>query len=316
MTSLLFLDIVLSTEFSVFFSHDKNVFTNNVVIIIEIYLFIENPFDKIAHIINYIRQYSCIALSKNNFKLKYMFRPIIIDPIVFQITLVVGSLLAISIWQKLRTASGIVIGVYAIYMISLVSANNKVASSQPLRLAYHEYSNFDKFSIKIEESSEDVVQIDKTLNIEKIDIDKPATNSGKESDKKTNIDDVVSIKADNSNPISSDIPFKVLNMKTGTSVINRSIVNEKNAFTTDVDRVYFLSGVQNKNDSKVLFHKWYHKGMLKSKIKMESKKSYNWRSWSYITVNPQKTGDWRVVIEDQGGTRYDSLSFVINDYSI
>lgn len=245
-----------------------------------------------------------------------MFRPIIIDPIVFQITLVVGSLLAISIWQKLRTASGIVIGVYAIYMISLVSANNKVATSQPIRLAYHDYSNFDKFSIKIDESSEDVVQIDKTFNIEKIENDKPPTNSVIGSDKKTNIDDVVSIKADNYKTISSDIPFKVLNMKTGTSVVNRSIVNEKNAFTTDVDRVYFLSGVQNKNDSKVLFHKWYHKGMLKSKIKMESKKSYNWRSWSYITVNPQKTGDWRVVIEDQGGTRYDSLSFVINDYSI
>jgi hypothetical protein len=50
----LVLDIVLSTAFSVVFSHDKNVLTNNVVIMIEIYLFIENPFDKIAHIINYI----------------------------------------------------------------------------------------------------------------------------------------------------------------------------------------------------------------------------------------------------------------------
>ena len=49
---------------------------------------------------------------------------------------------------------------------------------------------------------------------------------------------------------------------------------------------------------------------------MESRKSYNWRSWSYITVNPQKVGDWQVVIEDQGGMRYDSLSFVINDYNI
>ena len=105
-------------------------------------------------------------------------------------------------------------------------------------------------------------------------------------------------------------------MTTGTSVVNRSIVDEKNAFSTDVDRVYFLSGVQNKNDSKILFHKWYHKGRLKSKIKMESKKSYNWRSWSYITVNPNKAGDWQVVIEDQGGTRYDSLSFIINDYNI
>ena len=245
-----------------------------------------------------------------------MFRPIIIDPVVFQITLVVASLLAISIWQKLRTTSGIVIGVYSIYMISFVSANNKLDYSKPIRLASHDYHIA---STKLKDnkiSTTNDVQIEKSIatkdnNIsrEKIpveinkDIDIIETNTLSEVDPKLSSDSV-------------DIPFKVLKMKTGTSVINRTIVDENNAFTTDVERVYFLSGVQNKNDSKILFHKWYHKGTLKSKVKMESKKSYNWRSWSYITVNPQKVGDWQVVIEDQGGIRYDSLSFVINDYSI
>ena len=239
-----------------------------------------------------------------------------IDPVVFQITLVVASLLAISIWQKLRTASGIVIAVYAIYMISFVSANNKLEYSQPIRLASHNYNlastelKANKISttndVQIEESK---VAKDIDISREKIveevnkDIDIIDTNTFSEKDLKLDSESI-------------DIPFKVLKMKTGTSVINRSIVDENNAFTTDVERVYFLSGVQNKNDSKILFHKWYHKGTLKSKIKMESKKSYNWRSWSYITVNPQKVGDWQVVIEDQGGIRYDSLSFVINDYSI
>ena len=245
-----------------------------------------------------------------------MFRPIIIDPVVFQITLVVASLLAISIWQKLRTATGIVIGVYSIYMISFVSANNKLDYSKPIRLASHNY-NFASTELKDNKiSTTNDVQIEKSIatkdtNIsrEKIlveinkDIDIIETNTISEKDPILTSESI-------------DIPFKVLKMKTGTSVINRSIVDENNAFTTDVERVYFLSGVQNKNDSKILFHKWYHKGTLKSKIKMESKKSYNWRSWSYITVNPQKVGDWQVVIEDQGGIRYDSLSFVINDYSI
>ena len=239
-----------------------------------------------------------------------------IDPVVFQITLVVASLLAISIWQKLRTASGIVIAVYAIYMISFVSANNKLDYSKPIRLASHNY-NYpltvlkDNSKSTTSDAKTEKSIITKSINIsrEKIaeelneDIDIIDTNTFSEKDPKLD-----------SEPI--DIPFKVLKMKTGTSVINRSIVDENNTFTTDVERVYFLSGVQNKNDSKILFHKWYHKGTLKSKIKMESKKSYNWRSWSYITVNPQKVGDWQVVIEDQGGIRYDSLSFVINDYSI
>ena len=113
-----------------------------------------------------------------------------------------------------------------------------------------------------------------------------------------------------------DIPFKIINMSTGTSVANRSIIDPKSTFSTEEDRVYFLSGVQNKNDSKILYHKWYQDGQLKSKIEMESRRSFNWRSWSYITVNPDRIGDWQVVIEDKSGTRYDSLSFVISDFNI
>ena len=105
-------------------------------------------------------------------------------------------------------------------------------------------------------------------------------------------------------------------MSTGTSVANRSIIDPKSTFSTEEDRVYFLSGVQNKNDSKILYHKWYQDGQLKSKIEMESRRSFNWRSWSYITVNPDRIGDWQVVIEDKSGTRYDSLSFVISDFNI
>lgn len=246
-----------------------------------------------------------------------MFRPIFIDPALFQITIVVISLLAISMWQKLKTTSGIVIAVYAIYMISFVSANSKLKTSQPIHLAIHEikYSNEPKqpdAKLSSEDSNFD--------NITNLDEEK----KGNASKTITNVKSKEVVKKINKAPQASkqvnlstnDIPFKVLRMKTGTSIINRSIVNENDSFTTDVDRVYFLSGVQNQNDSKVLFHKWYHGGRLKSKIKMESKKSYNWRSWSYITVNPNKKGSWQVVIEDQGGIRYDSLSFVINDYNI
>lgn len=245
-----------------------------------------------------------------------MFRPIIIDPVVFQITLVVASLLAISIWQKLRTASGVVIAVYAIYMISFVSANNKLDYSQPIRLASHDYNYASTALEDIKTSTTNDVQNEGSIRAKNIDISREEL--GVKINKDTDIIDTNTLSEKDSKLSSEsiDIPFKVLKMKTGTSVINRSIVDENNAFTTDVERVYFLSGVQNKNDSKILFHKWYHKGTLKSKIQMESKKSYNWRSWSYITVNPQKVGDWQVVIEDQGGIRYDSLSFVINDYSI
>ena len=246
-----------------------------------------------------------------------MFRPIIIDPVALQITFVVAILLAISIWQKLRTAAGIVIAVYAIYMISFISANSKLKTSQPIRLATHQYSKKpDKLDIALKLNHSDESEIVKAERIMDTNIDGNLSGPSVTDDFNVKKEIIATPIANEKNVISKDIPFKVLKMKTGTSVSNRSIVDEKSAFTTDVERVYFLSGVQNQNESKILFHKWYHKGRLKSKIKMESRKSYNWRSWSYITVNPQKVGDWQVVIEDQGGMRYDSLSFVINDYNI
>jgi len=246
-----------------------------------------------------------------------MFRPIITEPVVFQITLVIGILLAVSVWQRLKIASGIVIAVYAIYMISFVSANTKLKTSKPIKLAVHAKKTIDvpvldlkldniskKGSIKTSKNENDILldtKISEKLAV-KFDIDKKQSTSKK-----------LIVKKDEK---FIDEPFKILNMSTGIDVINRSIIEPNNVFTTDSKRVYFLSGVQNRNASKVLFHKWYHDGKLKSKIQMESKRSFNWRSWSYITVTPQRIGDWQVVIEDQSGVRYDSLSFVISDYNI
>ena len=66
-----------------------------------------------------------------------MFRPLILEPVVMQITLVISVLLIISVWQKLKVASGVVLAVYTIYMFSFVSANTKLKDSRPIRLAVH-----------------------------------------------------------------------------------------------------------------------------------------------------------------------------------
>tara|TARA_B100001121_G_scaffold309086_1_gene334831 strand:+ start:757 stop:1503 length:747 start_codon:yes stop_codon:yes gene_type:complete len=248
-----------------------------------------------------------------------MFRPLILEPVVMQITLVISVLLIISVWQKLKVASGVVLAVYTIYMFSFVSANTKLKDSRPIRLAVHH-----KF---ISDPKPPTAKDLKTLETQKIDIDQMNSNRSQNTikiDTKKDlatielIDDIETQKeAEKLKEVSLiDIPFKIINMSTGTSVANRSIIDPKSTFSIEEDRVYFLSGVQNKNDSKILYHKWYQDGQLKSKIEMESRRSFNWRSWSYITVNPDRIGDWQVVIEDKSGTRYDSLSFVISDFNI
>ena len=249
-----------------------------------------------------------------------MFRPLILDPVVLQITIVIATLLVISLWQKLKIASSIVVAVYSIYMFSFVSANTKVNKSTPIRLAVNKkIVNNEKFKkinhlsitddtnntkLKVKSKSSDEYQktVIVTNKLETI-MNEPKTR-------------IQEPKLQIANKALTDIPFRIINMSTGTSVVNRSIVNPNNIFSTEEERIYFLSGVQNKNDSKILYHKWYHEGKLKSKIEMESRRSFNWRSWSYITVNSDRIGDWQVVIEDKSGTRYDSLSFVISDFNI
>ena len=249
-----------------------------------------------------------------------MFRPLILEPVVMQITLVISVLLIISVWQKLKVASGVVLAVYTIYMFSFVSANTKLKDSRPIRLAVHQ-----KF---ISDPKPSTAKDLKTLETQKIDIDQMNSGNNHNAIKIDAKEDLVTIeliedietKKETDKLVEEvsliDIPFKIINMSTGTSVANRSIIDPKSTFSTEEDRVYFLSGVQNKNDSKILYHKWYQDGQLKSKIEMESRRSFNWRSWSYITVNPDRIGDWQVVIEDKSGTRYDSLSFVISDFNI
>jgi hypothetical protein len=44
---------------------------------------------------------------------------------------------------------------------------------------------------------------------------------------------------------------------------------------------------------------------------MDIGRSFNWRAWSYITIYPERVGEWKVIVEDTLGVQYDSLSFKI-----
>ena len=108
-----------------------------------------------------------------------------------------------------------------------------------------------------------------------------------------------------------DEPITVLNIATGSNIVNRSIEIPDSVFSLDIERIYFHTNIRNWNDSKTIYHKWYQEGELKSLIRIEIGRSFNWRAWSYISVFPDRVGDWKVIVEDTLGVRYDSLSFKI-----
>ena len=113
--------------------------------------------------------------------------------------------------------------------------------------------------------------------------------------------------------LNDDQPINVLNIRFGTGIVNRQIENESRTFSTETNRIFCLSGIQNRKTDTKIFHKWYHDGELKSKILLNVGKSFNWRTWSYINVYVNRIGDWQVVVEDTLGVRHDSLSFSITN---
>ena len=229
-----------------------------------------------------------------------MFEAIIKDPTIFEITLVLIVLAGIAFWQNLKQVAAILGGIYFMYLIFIMTS----------------YSN-DSVTLIVEEKVENKkINIDSVNIVEKesIEVDVPITKVEDKKDISTN-DDESFVQVENepsAQRIDIDQPIKVLNISFGTGVANRELEGKNRTFTTDTNRIYCFSGIQNRRTDTKLFHIWYHEGELKSKILLNVGKSFNWRTWSYINVYENRVGEWFVVVEDTLGVRHDSLSFTIS----
>ena len=224
-----------------------------------------------------------------------MFEAIIKDPTILEVTLVLIALVSIAYWQSLKHITAILGGIYFMYLIFIMTS----------------YSN-DSVTVIVEEKVKN-----KTINIvekESIEVDTIITKVEDKKEISIN-DDEAFVQMENQSRNQHNVidqPIKVLNISFGTGIEDRELEGKNRIFTTDTNRIYCLSGIQNRRTDTKLFHKWYHEGELKSKILLNVGKSFNWRTWSYINVYENRTGEWFVVVEDTLGVRHDSLSFTIS----
>ena len=230
-----------------------------------------------------------------------MFEALINDPTIFEVTIVLILLVSIAIWQKIKQFAAILGGIYLFYLLFIIFS----------------YEPTGKIIIK-EDTQEDLVEASNDNDIKDIIVDQDIVSEKVnvvETPKKIEpIEEIAEQKTEialNLLPI-IDEPIKVLNISFGTNVIDRKLEGRSTSFTTENDRIYCLSGIQNRRDDTKLYHKWYHQGDLKSKVLLDVGKSFNWRTWSYINVYENRVGEWLLVVEDTLGVRHDSLSFVIN----
>ena len=230
-----------------------------------------------------------------------MFEALINDPTIFEVTIVLILLVSIAIWQKIKQFAAILGGIYLFYLLFIIFS----------------YEPTGKIIIK-EDTQEDLVEASNDNDIKDIIVDRDTVSEKVnvvENPKKIEpIEEIAEQKTERTlNPLPIiDEPIKVLNISFGTNVIDRKLEGRSTSFTTENDRIYCLSGIQNRRDDTKLYHKWYHQGDLKSKVLLDVGKSFNWRTWSYINVYENRVGEWLLVVEDTLSVRHDSLSFVIN----
>ena len=244
------------------------------------------------------------------------------DPALFEITIVLLLLVAIAIWQKLYRTASVMCAVFIFYLMFIILTSESVHE-----IVETETNGIHDEIVRDEKDDKIVIQEfpDTTM---KATLDYETTLKAQIPEMpgiKIISDDKISlVKIEKTdlpiveNALSAgtieEEPITVLNISTGSNIVNRSIEIPDSVFSLDIERIYCHTNIRNWNDSKTIYHKWYQEGELKSLIRIEIGRSFKWRAWSYITVYPERVGDWKVIVEDSLGVRYDSLSFkIMND---
>ena len=241
------------------------------------------------------------------------------DPALLEITIVFLLLVAIAIWQKLYRTASVMCIVFVFYLLFIILTSKPVheiveTEAEDIHDEIVKDAKVDKITIKEFLDSTGIstkdneptilVEIPETRGIKKISDDKITVDKIEKTDVPI-VEDALPAGTMEEGPII------VLNIATGANLVNRSIEKPDSVFSLDSEKIYCLTHIRNWNHSKTIYHKWYQEGELRSKISLEIGRSFNWRTWSYITVYAERVGDWKVIVEDSLGVRYDSLSFKI-----
>ena len=102
-----------------------------------------------------------------------------------------------------------------------------------------------------------------------------------------------------------------------TGVNDRIPVSPSDHFSTDVGRVYCYINVNNhKKQPRKINTVWVYEGKEIHRYQLKVGSSKSWRTWSRLTIKPQKSGNWRCDIENEDGLVISSTPFKIETSQI
>jgi hypothetical protein len=96
----------------------------------------------------------------------------------------------------------------------------------------------------------------------------------------------------------------------GTGIADRMPVGQADTFSVSVDTVYFWTKIMGATAPTTVNHLWFHDGQKMASVSLPVRTD-SWRTWSYKTILPEWTGEWKVVVTDDQGKEIASKTFYI-----
>jgi hypothetical protein len=198
------------------------------------------------------------------------------DISLLYITIILLILVVISIFQKLKIVTWLLIGSYLIYLIFVSVLDNKQIqeSEGSTPEAATSFNN-------------DIIQNESVLSDTLL-----ATNKSIEY-----------------SPLLKELHVRSVAMT--RAVQDRIATDIDTIFQSNVGNLYFHTIINNPEDTATIIHRWSHKGEFISQTEIKLGRSVRWRCWSRLALNPDWVGDWEASVLDSVGNFLTSTKFSI-----
>ncbi len=113
-------------------------------------------------------------------------------------------------------------------------------------------------------------------------------------------------------PTKAGSPLTVPQASICTEVKDREAVGSAARFPSSVGRLYCLTKIVGAAEPTTVTHLWFHGDTQVHKVEL-TVGGPAWRTYSYKTIPPGWTGEWRVDVEDAKGVVIYSIPFTISD---
>jgi len=105
--------------------------------------------------------------------------------------------------------------------------------------------------------------------------------------------------------------LEVQDVAIGTGVYERVPTGISSNFEPSVGKLYAFTRIVGAEGDTRVYHKWYRGDVLVADVPLNVR-SNDWRTWSTKNVQPDWTGDWRVVVVSEDGSILGMVKFAVN----